>query len=50
MELLKEILEGILVVILGIALAACLIIALYLLWFEAIPTFWKEITKKKDNE
>jgi hypothetical protein len=41
-----KIIEGILFVVLGITLAACLIIGLYLLWFEAIPTFWKEIKKK----
>jgi len=40
------IIGGILLIILGVTLAACLIIGLYLVWFEAIPTFWKEIKKK----
>lgn len=50
MELLLEILEGILLVVLGITMVAGLIIALYIVWFKAIPAFWKEITKKPDNE
>jgi hypothetical protein len=41
-----KIIEGILFVVLGITLAACVIITLYLVWFEAIPTLWKEIKKK----
>jgi hypothetical protein len=41
-----KIIEGILFVVLGISLAACGIIGLYLLWFDAIPTLWKEIKKK----
>jgi len=40
------IIEGILLVIFGVTIAACGIIVLYLVWFEAIPTFWKEIKKK----
>lgn len=35
----------ILLVILGVTLAACMIMALYLFWFKAIPDFWKMITK-----
>ena len=43
-----KILIGILMVILGITLAACAIILLYLFWFKAVPEFWKMITKKQD--
>ena len=45
-----KILGGILMVILGITVAACLIILLYLFWFKAIPDFWRMITKKQENE
>jgi hypothetical protein len=45
-----KILIGILMVILGITVAACLIILLYLFWFKAIPDFWRMITEKQDNE
>lgn len=50
MELLLEILEGILLVVLGITMVVGLIIVLYTFWFKVIPDFWKEITKKQDNE
>jgi len=43
-----KILGGILLVILGITVAACLIILLYLFWFKAIPDFWKMIIKKQN--
>ena len=43
-----NILIGILLVILGITLAACAIILLYLFWFKAVPEFWRIITKKQD--
>jgi sulfite exporter TauE/SafE len=45
-----KILMGILLVILGITLAACAIIGLYIFWFKAVPEFWKMITKKQDND
>jgi hypothetical protein len=45
-----KILIGILLVILGITVAACLIIFLYLFWFKAIPDFWRMINKKQDND
>jgi hypothetical protein len=45
-----KILIGILMVILGITVAAVLLILLYLFWFKAVPEFWKMITKKQDNE
>jgi len=45
-----KILGGIMLGILGITVAACLIILLYLFWFEAIPDFWKMITKKQEDE
>jgi hypothetical protein len=45
-----EIILTIVLVILGITLAAVLIILLYLFWFKAVPDFWKMITKKQDNE
>jgi sulfite exporter TauE/SafE len=45
-----KILIGILMVILGITLAACAIILLYLFWFKAVPEFWRIITKKQDHD
>jgi hypothetical protein len=45
-----KILLGILLVILGITVAACAIILLYLFSFKAVPDFWRMITKKQDNE
>jgi sulfite exporter TauE/SafE len=45
-----KILMGILLVILGITLAACAIILLYLFWFKAVPDFWRMITKKQRDE
>lgn len=45
-----KIIIGILLVILGITLAVCAIILLYLFWFKAVPDFWRIITKKQDNE
>ena len=45
-----KILIGILLVILGIIVAAVLIILFYLFWFEAMPDFWRMITKKQDND
>jgi len=44
-----KILIGILMVILGITVAAFAIIVLYIFWFKAIPDFWKSITKKQDK-
>jgi hypothetical protein len=41
-----KILGGILLVILGITLATCAIVGLYLFWFKAVPDFWRMITKK----
>ena len=40
----------ILLVILGITVAAVLIILLYLFWFKAVPEFWRIITKKQEDE
>jgi Na+-transporting methylmalonyl-CoA/oxaloacetate decarboxylase gamma subunit len=45
-----KILGGILLVILGITVAAVLLILLYLFWFKAIPDFWKMITKKQEDD
>jgi hypothetical protein len=45
-----KILIGILMVILGITVAACAIIGLYVFWFKAVPDFWKMIIKKQDND
>jgi len=41
-----KILGGILLVILGITVATCVIVMLYLFWFKAVPDFWRMITKK----
>jgi len=45
-----KILIGIILVILGITVAACAIILLYLFWFKAIPDLWKMITKKQEDD
>jgi len=41
-----KIIGGIILVILGITVVACLIILLYLFWFKAVPEFWEMIIKK----
>jgi Na+-transporting methylmalonyl-CoA/oxaloacetate decarboxylase gamma subunit len=45
-----NILIGILLVILGVTVAAVLLILLYLFWFKAVPEFWRIITKKQDHD
>lgn len=45
-----KILMGILLVILGITVAVCLIILLYLFWFKAVPDFWRMFIKKQEDE